>query len=319
MEYRDLIPTRDGFARGLVKAAINNKHVVGLGADLTVSAGMHLFKDKFPERFFSIGIAEQNAVGIAAGLALMGEIPVFSTYGVFSAFRSLDQIRVSICYNNLHVIICGAHAGISVGADGATHQALEDIAVMRVLPNITVISPCDATQTEIAIQKAIEQVDGPVYFRYGRHPCPDFTPSEQELEIGKGQIIKMGKDICIFATGHMVWNALEASKFLEQENIETTIINIHTIKPLDVDLILDVADYCEAAVCCEEHQIIGGLSSAISEIIVQNNPIPIGFIGINDTFGESGRPEELMKKFGLDSQTIVKTAKEVLRRKFALK
>lgn len=317
MNYREKTPTRDGFARGLLEVASRNQYVVGIGADLTVSAGMHLFKEAFPNRFFSVGIAEQNAVGIAAGLALMGKIPVFSTYGVFSAFRCADQVRVSVCYNNLHVIICGAHAGISVGADGATHQALEDIAVMRALPNMTVISPCDATQTAVAIQKAIELVEGPVYFRYGRHPWPDFTTPDQDFEVGKGQILRTGKDVGIFATGHMVWNALQAASMLEKENIEATVINIHTIKPIDTDIILDVADYCGAIVSCEEHQKAGGLSSAIAEVIVQNKPVPMMFVGVNDIFGESGQPEQLMKKYGLDSHAIVKAVKEVLKRKYS--
>ncbi len=314
-EIREYIPTKSGFAKGLLNAGTDNDHVICLGTDITASVGMDLFAEALPERFFSIGIAEQNAAGVAAGLALMQKIPVFSTYGVFSAFRAADQIRVSVCYNNLHIIIGGAHSGISVGPDGATHQALEDIALMRSLPNMTVLSPCDATQTEKAVIAAVEHIKGPVYLRYGRDAVPDFSSPDQLFEPGKGQILNSGKDVCIIATGHMVWHALQAAEILENERIEAMVINIHTVKPLDEELILSAADYCGAIVSCEEHQIHGGLGSAISELIVRNHPVPMEFVGVNDTFGESGQPAELMVKYGLCHQSIVKAVRKVMKRK----
>ena len=286
-----------------------------LGTDITSSVGMHGFASEFPDRFFSLGIAEQNAAGVAAGLALMNKIPVFSTYGVFSVFRAADQIRVSICYNNLHVIIGGAHAGVSVGPDGATHQALEDIAVMRVLPNMTVLSPCDATQTEKAIIQAVENVNGPVYLRYGRDAVPDFTSTDQIFEVGKGQILRSGKDICIIATGHMTWHALKAAEQLQTSGIHAMVLNIHTIKPLDEELIINGAESCGAVVCCEEHQKACGLGSAVAEVLCQNLPVSMGFVGVNDTFGESGQPSELMERYGLDDKAIIDTVLNVLKKK----
>ncbi len=314
-KYYDIIPTKAGFAKGLLEAGIKYPQLVCLGTDVTASVGMNLFAEKFSDRFFSLGIAEQNAAGIAAGFSLMNKIPCFSTYGAFSAFRASDQIRVSICYNNLHVIIGGAHAGISVGADGASHQALEDIAVMRTLPNMTVLSPCDATQTEKAVMVAVEQVKGPVYLRYGRNSVPNFTPYDQHFELGKGQILRSGKNVCLLATGHLTWHALQAANILMKQNIEAMVINIHTIKPIDEELIVNSADYCGAIVTCEEHQIRGGLGSAVSEVVAKNIPVPIEFIGINDTFGESGTPDELFKKYGLDKDAICKAALKVIRRK----
>jgi transketolase len=240
--------TKTGFGEGVLEAGKLNSNVVGIGADITASVGMNMFAQAFPERFFSMGIAEQNCIGVSAGLALIGKIPVFSTYGVFAALRTTDQIRISVCYNNLHVIIGGAHAGISVGPDGATHQALEDIAIMRVLPNMTVISPCDATQTRIATIKAITELKGPVYIRFGREPVPDFTLENQEFEFGKGQVLKKGKDISIIATGHMVWEALQAGYLLEKEGIGARVINIHTIKPIDEEIIIKAARETKAII-----------------------------------------------------------------------
>ncbi|HRS53333.1 MAG TPA: transketolase C-terminal domain-containing protein, partial [Bacteroidales bacterium] len=267
MKYilKDYIPTKQGFGEGVLLSAIKNNNVVGLGADITASVGMNLFAQKFPNRFFSLGIAEQNCIGVAAGLALAGKIPVFATYGVFAALRTTDQIRVSLCYNNLHVIIGGAHAGISVGPDGATHQALEDIAVMRVIPNMTVLSPCDSTQTKISVIKAIEEIKGPVYIRFGRAPVPDFTDNNQKFIIGKAQIMKNGNDIAIFATGHTVWPAIQASNTLEKQKISTRVINMHTIKPIDTKTIYKAAKECKAILTVEEHQVNGGLGSAIAE------------------------------------------------------
>ncbi|MEZ5084669.1 MAG: transketolase C-terminal domain-containing protein [Bacteroidales bacterium] len=287
-----------------MEAALSNPHVVGIGADITTSVGMNQFAEKFPNRFFSVGIAEQNAVGVAAGLALSGKIPVFSTYGVFAALRTTDQIRVSVCYNQLHVVIGGAHAGISVGPDGATHQALEDIAVMRVLPNMTVLSPCDATQTKLATLKAVNDLKGPVYIRFGREPVPDFTSDAQHFEIGKAQLLKPGHDISILATGHMVWEALKAAYQLEKESISARVINFHTIKPIDEKMIVKAAKETRAIITVEEHQIMGGFGSAVAEVVVRYHPVPMDFVGMNDSFGESGRPEELMKKYGLTAPDI---------------
>ena len=294
--------TKEGFGIGLLKAGAEHKNIIALGADITASVGVNYFAEKIPERFFSLGIAEQNCVGVAAGLALSGKIPIFSTYGVFAALRTTDQIRISLCYNNVHAIIGGAHAGISVGPDGATHQALEDIAIMRVLPNMTVLSPCDATQTEQAIIAAVEQIKGPVYIRFGRAPVPDFIDPNLKFIPGKAQILTKGTDITLIATGHMVWEALQSAIILEEKGISTRVINIHTIKPIDKDAIIEAAKETKAIVTLEEHQVQGGFGSAVAEVIVQNHPIPVKMIGIQDRFGESGQPEELMLKYGLKTE-----------------
>lgn len=296
--------TKSGFGEGVRGAALKNKNVVGIGADITASVGMDIFSETFPERFISLGIAEQNCVATAAGLALAGKIPVFSTYGVFAAHRANDQIRISLCYNNLHVIIGGAHAGVSVGPDGATHQALEDVATMRVLPRMTVISPCDATQTRIATEKAILELDGPVYLRFGREPVADFTSDNQEFIIGKGQVMREGDDVCIIATGHELWESLNAAKMLDEKGIASTVVNMHTIKPLDVKLLLELADKFKTIYTVEEHQVIGGLGSAVAEFLSENKPVRIVKIGMNDRFGESGKAAELMRHFGLDAKGI---------------
>ncbi|HNW99710.1 MAG TPA: transketolase C-terminal domain-containing protein [Bacteroidales bacterium] len=308
-------PTGSGFGEGLLKAAEINSNIVALGADITASVKVNAFAEKFPERFFSLGIAEQNCVGAAVGLAMAGKIPVFSTYAVFSALRTTDQIRVSVCYNNLHVIIGGAHAGISVGPDGATHQALEDIAMMRVLPNMTVLSPCDATQTKLATIAALTKIKGPVYIRYGREAMPDFTDAKQNFEIGKGQILREGTDVTIFATGHMTWEALQAAITLEKKGISVQVVNIHTIKPIDKDLIISCAQKTKAIVTAEEHQVYGGFGSAIAEVLAKHFPVPIEFIGMNDSFGESGKPSELMEKYGMTANQICSAVEKVLNRK----
>lgn len=297
-------PTRLGFGEGVLEAAKENGRVVGIGADITGSVSMNLFTDTFPDRFFSLGIAEQNCIGVAAGMALSGKIPVFSTYGVFAALRTTDQIRISVCYNNLHVIIGGAHAGISVGPDGATHQALEDISVMRVLPNMTLLSPCDATQTKLATIKAINEMNGPVYIRFGREAVPDFTTPDQDFQVGKGQTLKDGKDISIIATGHMVWESLQAAYELKKEGIDVRVINIHTIKPIDEEVIIKAARETGCILTAEEHQIMGGFGSAVAEVVVKNHPVPMDFVGMMDRFGESGKPEELMEKYGLTANSI---------------
>ncbi len=311
-------PTKTGFGLGVLAAARLDDNVLGIGADITASVGMNLFADAFPERFISLGIAEQNCIGVAAGLALSGKTPVFSTYGVFAALRPADQIRISVCYNNVHVVIGGAHAGISVGPDGATHQALEDIAVMRVMPNMTVISPCDATQTEILTRQAILDPDGPVYIRFGREAVPDFTEIEQPVEIGKGQMLNPGNDVSILATGHLVWEALQAAEMLAAENISARVVNIHTIKPLDEELIIRAAKETGAIVTAEEHQIPGGFGSAVAGAVVEKYPVPMEFIGMHDTFGESGQPGELMEKYGLKANNIAAAAKRAIKRKMSI-
>lgn len=296
--------TKTGFGEGVLEAAKKNNNVVGLGADITASVGMNFFADAFPERFFSLGIAEQNCVAVAAGMALSNKIPVFSTYGVFAAHRACDQIRISVCYNNLHVVIGGAHAGVSVGPDGATHQALEDIACMRVLPRMAVISPCDATQAKIATEKAILEASGPVYLRFGREPVPDFTDENQEFVIGKAQIMQEGDDICLIATGHEVWECLKAAEMLQNDGKSVMVVNMHTIKPLDEELLLELAERFSTVYTVEEHQITGGLGGTVAEFLSENKPIKVIRIGTKDEFGESGRAEELMSHFKLDADGI---------------
>ncbi|HOT89381.1 MAG TPA: transketolase family protein [Bacteroidales bacterium] len=303
--------TSIGFGEGLLEAAEKNPNIVAIGADITHSVKVNAFAEKFPNRFFSMGIAEQNCVGVAAGFALTGKIPVFSTYAVFSALRTTDQIRVSVCFNKLHVVIGGAHAGISVGPDGATHQALEDIAIMRVLPNMTVLSPCDAFQTKQITIAALTQLNSPVYIRYGREAMPDFINASIPFEIGKGQLLKKGNDVSIIATGHLTWEALQAAYELEKENIHARVINIHTIKPIDQEIIIQAAKDTGAIITAEEHQIYGGLGSAVAEVLAQNCPVPIEFIGVKDSFGESGKPLELMDKYGMTAKHIIDAVKRI--------
>jgi transketolase len=308
-------PTKTGFGEGVLELGKRNAHVIGIGADITTSVGMNLFADAFPGRFISLGIAEQNCIGVAAGLALCGKLPVFATYGVFSALRTTDQIRIALCYNNLHVIIGGAHAGISVGPDGATHQALEDMAVMRALPAMTVLSPCDATQTRLATIAAGEQVAGPVYVRFGREAVPDFTSEEMGFIIGKAQVFHEGDDVTIISTGHLTWEALQAAYLLESENIHVRLINMHTIKPIDEEIIIKAARETGAILTAEEHQVTGGLGSAVAEVVVKNYPVPMDFIGMRDCFGESGKPDELLAKYSMKAQDIVAAARRLIKLK----
>lgn len=314
-EKRADIPTKTGFGEGILDAGTSNTNLIVLGSDITASVGLNGFRDKFPERFISLGIAEQNCAAVAAGLSLGGKIPVFSTYGVFAAQRATDQIRVSVCYNNLHVIIGGAHAGISVGPDGATHQALEDIATMRVLPNMTVLSPCDATQTKLAVKAAVSAPCGPVYLRFGREAVPDFTSEDMPFVIGKGQLFKTGNYLTIIATGHMVWEALNAAYMLELQGINARVINLHTLKPLDNTIIIKAASETGAILTVEEHQVIGGLGSAVAEVLGQYHPVPLELVGMEDCFGESGKPGDLMEKYGLTAEAIALRAKNLLNRK----
>ena len=308
-------PTRFGFGEGLLTLGRKYENVLALGADITSSVSMDYFKNEFPNRFYSFGIAEQNIVGVATGLALSNKVPFISTYGVFAALRTTDQIRVSVCYNNVNVKIGGAHAGISVGPDGATHQALEDIAIMRVLPNMTVLSPCDATQTRLATIAAYEQVDGPVYIRFGREAVPDFTFSEMGFEVGKAQLLQEGTDCTIVATGHLVWEALEAAKELQSEGISVRVVNLHTIKPIDEEMLVKCARETGAIVTAEEHQVYGGMGSAVAEAVAKHFPVPIEFIGMYDSFGESGQPNELLEKYKMTAPYIKQACKKVINRK----
>ena len=309
------IPTRTGFSKGLKQVAQHYPQVVGIGSDITHSVGMDAIAHYFPERFISLGIAEQNAITFAAGLSLTGKIPFVASYATFIVMRALDQLRVSVCYNNLPVKIGGAHAGISVGPDGATHQALEDIAALRALPNITILSPADATQTVKAVWAAVEQTSGPVYIRYGREAMPDFTDENAEFIIGKSQIITEGNHCVIYATGHLVWEAIEAYQILKKEQIYCTVVNIYSIKPIDINTIIQTATTCGCAVTAEEHQIMGGMGSAVLEVLATHKPIPVEMVGMNNCFGESGAPRELMQKYKMDRNAIVEAVKKVLKRK----
>ncbi|HPG73091.1 MAG TPA: transketolase C-terminal domain-containing protein [Bacteroidales bacterium] len=313
MNYRNKIPTRLGFGQGLVDLGNKNPNVICLGADITTSVGMNAFKEAFPERFFSFGIAEQNIAAVAAGLALSEKIPFFSTYGVFASMRCADQIRVSICYNNVPVKIGGAHAGISVGPDGATHQALEDIAVMRVLPGMLVLSPCDATQTRLATIASVEQWKGAAYIRFGREAMPDFTDVNQEFTIGKAQIFREGCDISLIGTGHLTWECLMAAEILSNQGVSARVVNVHSIKPIDVEMLIDCAMKTGRIVTAEEHQVHGGLGSAVAEVICQHYPVPMRIVAMPDCFGESGEPLDLMNKYGLSAQNIVAKALELMK------
>ena len=313
MKKIELKDTRSGFGAGLLEVGKINKNVIALCADLTGSLKMDAFEKKFPKRFFQIGIAEANMMGIAAGMTIGGKIPFTGTFANFSTGRVYDQIRQSIAYSGKNVKICASHAGITLGEDGATHQILEDIGLMKMLPGMVVINPCDYNQTKNATI-AISKYFGPVYLRFGRPKVPNFTKDE-EFVIGKGIQLSKGRDVSIFATGHLVWEALEASKKLNKHNISCDVINITTIKPLDNDLILKSVKKTKCAVVAEEHQILGGLGCSIAQLTSQKFPIPINFVGINDSFGESGNPMELMKKYKIDKNSIVSAVKKVIKKK----
>ena len=305
--------TRSGFGDGLLEAATANDNIVALTADLAGSLKLGPFIKAFPERFIQCGIAEANMIGIAAGLTIGGKIPYTTTFANFSTGRVYDQIRQSVAYSGKNVKICASHAGLTLGEDGATHQILEDIGLMKMLPGMTVIVPCDYNQTKAAT-KAIADYEGPVYLRFGRPVWPIFT-KEEDFKIGKAQILNEGKDISIFACGHLVWKAVEAAKILEARGISVDLINIHTIKPLDTEAIIASIKKTGCAVTAEEHNIIGGLGDSIAQTASKNHPIPIEYIGTNDTFGESGKPEDLLVKYGLDTDNIVAAADKVLARK----
>lgn len=306
--------TRSGFGAGLLELGKTNPNVVALCADLTGSLKMDAFEKEFPERFFQIGIAEANMMGIAAGLTIGGKIPFTGTFANFSTGRVYDQIRQSIAYSGKNVKICASHAGITLGEDGATHQILEDLGMMRMLPGMVVINTCDYNQTKAATI-AIADYKGPVYLRFGRPVVPVFTPADQKFEIGKAIIFNEGTDVSIFATGHLVWKALEACEILEEKGINAEVINIHTIKPLDKEAVLKSVRKTGCAVTAEEHQINGGLGDAVAHVLSNNFPAPVEFVGIMDMFGESGIPELLMKKYGLEAENIVAAAERSIQRK----
>ena len=305
--------TRSGFGDGILEAAHENENIVALTADLAGSLKLQGFMKAYPERFIQCGIAEANMIGIAAGLTIGGKIPYTTTFANFSTGRVYDQIRQSVAYSGKNVKICASHAGLTLGEDGATHQILEDIGLMKMLPGMTVIVPCDYNQTKAAT-KAIAKYEGPVYLRFGRPVWPIFT-KEEDFVIGKAQVLNEGKDISIFACGHMVWIALEAAKILEEKGINADVINIHTIKPLDTEAILASIIKTGCAVTAEEHNIIGGLGDSIAQTASRHWPIPIEYIGTNDTFGESGKPADLLVKYGLDAAHIVAAAEKVIARK----
>lgn len=305
--------TRSGFGDGIVEVARRNPNVVALTADLAGSMKLQQFIKEFPERFIQCGIAEANMIGTAAGLAITGKIPYTTTFANFSTGRVYDQIRQSVAYSDKNVKICASHAGLTLGEDGATHQILEDIGMMKMLPGMTVIVPCDYTQTKAATM-AIADHHGPVYLRFGRPSWPIFTQVE-DFVIGKAQQFSEGTDVSIFACGHMVWNAIQAGLILEEKGISVEVINIHTIKPLDEEAILKSISKTKCAVTAEEHNIIGGLGDAVAQVASRHFPVPIEYVGTKDTFGESGTPKDLLKKYGLDIPDIVAAAEKVMARK----
>ena len=311
MEIKD---TRSGFGAGLTELGKKNKDVVALCADLTGSLKMNDFKNNHPERFFQIGVAEANMIGIAAGMTIGGKIPFTGTFANFSTSRVYDQIRQSVAYSNKNVKICASHAGLTLGEDGATHQVLEDIGMMKMLPHMTVINTCDYNQTKAATIAIADHI-GPVYLRFGRPKVPNFTDENQKFEIGKAVKINDGTDVTICATGHLLWEAIEAAKTLKESNISVEVINIHTIKPLDKDAILKSVSKTGCIVTAEEHMLNGGLGDSIAQVLSTENPTPMEMVGVNDTFGESGTPKQLMEKYGLTSKDIIAATNKVLSRK----
>ena len=312
--YTEKKDTRSGFGDGLTELGLKNENIVALCADLTGSLKMNEFKNNHPERFFQVGIAEANMMGIAAGLTIGGKIPFTGTFANFSTGRVYDQIRQSIAYSGKNVKICASHAGITLGEDGATHQILEDIGMMKMLPGMTVINTCDYNQTKAATLAIADHI-GPVYLRFGRPKVPVFTNPNQKFEIGKGIKLIEGNDVTIVATGHLVWESIEAAKILNQSGISAEVINIHTIKPLDEKIILESVSKTKCIVSAEEHNYLGGLGESISRVLSKNMPLPQEFVATKDTFGESGTPAQLMKKYGLNSDSIVEKVKKVISRK----
>lgn len=306
--------TRSGFGAGLTELGLKNPNVVALCADLIGSLKMDDFKKNHPDRFFQVGIAEANMIGIAAGLTIGGKIPFTGTFANFSTGRVYDQIRQSVAYSDKNVKICASHAGLTLGEDGATHQILEDIGLMKMLPGMTVINTCDYNQTKAATL-AISDHHGPVYLRFGRPVVPNFMPADEPFVIGKAVHLQEGTDVTIVATGHLVWEALLAAEALEAEGISADVLNIHTIKPLDEEAILQSVAKTGCIVTAEEHNFLGGLGESVSRVLALNNPRPQEFVAVNDSFGESGTPEQLMEKYGLNAESIVAKAKKVIARK----
>ena len=306
--------TRSGFGAGLTELGKSNENVVALCADLIGSLKMNDFQNNHPERFYQVGIAEANMMGIAAGMTIGGKIPFTGTFANFSTGRVYDQIRQSIAYSGKNVKICASHAGLTLGEDGATHQILEDIGMMKMLPGMTVINTCDYNQTKAAT-KAIADYNGPVYLRFGRPKVANFTPEDQTFEIGKAIQLQEGSDVSIVATGHLVWEALQAAETLNEQGITADVINIHTIKPLDEAAILNSVAKTNCIVTAEEHNILGGLGESVARVLAKNNPTPQEFVATQDTFGESGTPAQLMEKYGLNASAIVNATQRVLRRK----
>lgn len=306
--------TRSGFGEGLLEAGQNNPNVVGLCADLIGSLKMDAFKNAFPERFFQVGIAEANMIGLAAGMTIGGKIPFTGTFANFSTGRVYDQIRQSVAYSQKNVKICASHAGLTLGEDGATHQILEDIGMMRMLPNMTVIVPADFNQTKQATMAIADHV-GPVYLRFGRPVVPIFVKPDANFVIGKADLLIEGTDVTIIACGHLVWKSIEAAQQLAEKGISAEVINMHTIKPLDEKAILDSVRKTKCVVTAEEHMMNGGLGEAVSQVLARQFPAPQEYVAVNDTFGESGKPEELMVKYGLDTINIVEAAQKAIQRK----
>lgn len=312
--YTEKKDTRSGFGAGMTYLSENNPNVVALCADLVGSLKLQDFIKNSPERFFQTGIAEANMMGVAAGLSINGLIPFATTFANFGTGRVYDQIRQSIAYSNKNVKICCSHAGLTLGEDGATHQILEDLGLMKMLPGMVVINPCDYNQTKAATI-AIADYEGPVYLRFGRPVVPIFTPENQKFEIGKAIKLIEGSDVSIFATGHLVWEAIQAADQLKEEGIHAEVINIHTIKPLDNQAILESVAKTKCLVSAEEHQYNGGLGDSIAQLLIQNTAYPMEYVGVNDSFGESGKPAELMEKYGLNAVSIIKKAKKAIARK----
>lgn len=306
--------TRSGFGAGLLELGKSNPDVVGLCADLTGSLKMDAFRDEFPERFFQMGIGEANMMGVAAGLTIGGKIPFAATFANFATGRVYDQIRQSIAYSGKNVKICASHAGLTLGEDGATHQILEDIGLMKMLPHMTVINTCDFNQTKAATL-AIAEREGPVYLRFGRPKVPNFTPENQRFEIGKAIRLNTGSDVTVIATGHLVWKSIEAARSLAEEGISVDLINIHTIKPLDEVAILESVGRTGRVVTAEEHQRNGGLGDAVAQTLARHLPTPMEYVAVNDSFGESGTPDQLMAKYGIDTPDVIAAVKRVMNRK----
>jgi len=314
--YTEKKDTRSGFGDGLLEAGKRNPDVVALCADLVASLKMQDFINAFPERFVQVGIAEANMIGIAAGMTIGGKIPFTGTFANFSTGRVYDQIRQSVAYSDKNVKICASHAGLTLGEDGATHQILEDIGLMKMLPGMTVINTCDYNQTKAATI-AIAEYEGPVYLRFGRPVLPVFTDADQKFEIGKAWMVNEGADVSIFATGHLVWEAIQAGEQLAEEGIDVEIINIHTIKPLDAEAVLRSVAKTGCVVTAEEHNRLGGLGDSIAQLLSTTNPTPQEYVAVDDSFGESGTPAQLMTKYGLDADHIIKAVKKVIARKKA--